>query len=180
MEQLAREVVACYETRISSVEQVIAATHETLEMFRDQREELRGRLREALAKTASLRRRDFDAMMRGLLALQERRQERVKGMVRLYLTEQRAAARSLGEALAGRETNMVNVAARLRAFGATQEARASEFRSALAEFRREQERVTSALDQLLSNGPAIRVTDLRATLKTIQPQQPRERERAGT
>lgn len=177
MERLAREVVACYEARISSVEQIIAATHETLETFRGEREEMRSRLRESLAKTASLRKRDFDAMMRGLLALQEQREERVKGMVRSYLAEQRTAARSLGEALAGRETNMVDVAARLRAFGVTQEARASELRSALAECRREQERVTSALGQLLSNGPSIRVMDLKATLKTIQPQQPTVRER---
>lgn len=182
MERLAQEVVACYEARISSVEQIIAATHETLDTVRGQREEMRSRLREALAKTASLRKRDFDAMMRGLLSLQEQRQERVKEMVHSYLVAQRTAARSLEEALAGRGTNMVDIAARLRAFGATQEARASELRSALAEFRREQERVTSALGQLLSNGPSIRVMDLKATLKTIQPQHPtgRERERVRT
>lgn len=180
MERLAREVVASYEARISSVEQIIAATHETLEAFRGDREELRSRLRESLAKTASLRKRDFDALMRGLLSLQEQREQRVKGMVRSYLAEQRASARSLGDALAGRETGMVDMATRLRAFGVTQEARASELRSALAECRCEQERVSSALGQLLSNGPSIRVMDLKATLKTIQPQQPRERERVGT
>ncbi len=84
--------------------------------------------------------------------------------------------------MAGRETGMVDVATRLRAFGVTQEARASELRGALAECRREQERVSSALGQLLSNGPSIRVMDLKATLKTIQPQHPtgRERERVRT
>jgi hypothetical protein len=42
--------------------------------------------------------------------------------------------------------------------------------------------VTSALGQLLSNGPSIRVMDLKATIKTIQPQHPtvRERERVRT
>jgi len=143
-----------------------------LDTFRSQQEDTRRRLRERLAGTASLRKHDFDAMMRGILALQEQREERVKETVRRYLAEQRASARSLGDALASGGTGMRDVAARLHEFEVTQEARASELASALAECRREQERVSSALDRVLSNGPAIRVMDLKAALKTIQPVHP--------
>lgn len=172
MERLAQEVVASYDARVSSVEQIVAATHEMLDGFRHEREEMRNRLREALAKTASLRKRDFDAMMRGILSLQERRQEQVKQMMRAYLAEQRTSAQALKEAVAGGQGEKLEaLAAWLRAFGTRQEERAGEIKAVLAELGREQERMASALGQLLSNGTSIRVPDLKAALRAIQPEQ---------
>lgn len=170
MERLAHELVASYEARVSSVEQIIASTHEMLDAFRGQREEMRSRLREGLATTASLRKRDFDAMMHGFQSLQDERQEQVKAMLRGYLAEQRTSARALKEAVAAGDTNKIeDVAALLRAFGAKQEERAQQIKGILAEFRRQQERLASALGQLLSNGASIRVADLKAALRAIQP-----------
>ena len=99
MVRLAREVIASYEARVSSVEQIIEATHEMLEAFRSQREAMRIQLRETLARAASLRRRDFDAMMQGILVGQEERQERIKEAMRGYLSEHKATAQALKEAL---------------------------------------------------------------------------------
>ena len=99
MTHLARELTASYEARVSSVEQIIAGTHEMLETFRSQREAMRTRLREALARAASLRRRDFDTMMEGILARQEARELQIKETMRDYLREQRVLAATLKETL---------------------------------------------------------------------------------
>jgi len=166
---LAREVIASYEARVSSVEQIIEATHEMLEAFRSQREAMRTQLRDTLARAASLRRRDFDAMMHGILVRQEERQERVKEAMRGYLREHKATAQALKEALAKDEAKRVGtVKELLGGIMARQEEREREVRALLAEFRKEQEQVARALGGFLSNGGSIKVKDFKATLRTIQ------------
>ena len=169
MARLARHVIASYEARVSSVEQIIEATHEMLEAFRSQREAMRTQLRDTLAKAASLRRRDFDAMMQAILADQEERQERVKEAMRGYLREHKATAQALKEALAKDEAKRVGTVEELLGeIMARQEKREREVRALLAEFQREQEEMAHALGGLLSNGGSIKVKDFKATLRTIQ------------
>jgi len=178
---LAREVIASYEARVSSVEQIIEATHEMLEAFRSQREAMRTQLRDTLARAASLRRRDFDAMMHGILVRQEERQERVKEAMRGYLREHKATAQALKEALAKDEAKRVGtVKELLGGIMARQEEREREVRALLAEFRKEQEQVARALGGFLSNGGSIKVKDFKGTLRAIQACHGAEREEGGT
>ena len=107
MERLVREVVASYEARVSSVEQIVESTHEMLESFRGQREAMRARLRETLAQAAHLRKCDFDTMMGGILVRQEERGRAIKETMRGYLREQREMAAALKEALARGETERI-------------------------------------------------------------------------
>ena len=167
MARLAREIIGSYEARVSSVEQIIEATHELLESFRGQREAMRTQLRETLARAASLRRRDFDAMMQGILARQEAREGAVKETMRDYLAEQRALAAALREALAGAE-GIGTVKGLLEGIATEREAREREVRVLLAEFQREQEEIAGALGGLLSDGGAVKVKEFKATLRAIQ------------
>ena len=190
MVRLAREVIASYEARVSSVEQIIEATHEMLEAFRSQREAMRMQLRETLARAASLRRRDFDAMMQAILASQEKRQERVKEAMRGYLREHKATAQALKEALSlrlgrtqaglpaaqaaqaglanGEAKRIETVEELLGGIVARRQQREQEVTALLAEFRREQEEIARALGGLLSNGGSLKVKEFKATLKLIQ------------
>ena len=169
MGRLAREVIASYEARVTSVEQIIGATHEMLETFRSQREAIRARLRETLAQAASLRRRDFDAMMQGILARQEVREQAIKETMREYLAEQRGLAAELREALAGVEAERIGtVTGLLDSIAARREAREREVRSLLAGFQREQEELIRALGGLLSNGGSVMIKEFKATLRAIQ------------
>jgi hypothetical protein len=168
MVRLAREVIASYEARVASVEQIIEATHEMLETFRGQREAMRARLRETLARAASLRRRDFDAMMQGVLTRQEERERAVKETLRGHLAEERALAADLKEALTRGETEGVGtVKALLEGIATKREAREREVRALLGELQGEQEETARALGQLLSNG-SVRVREFKAALKAIQ------------
>lgn len=176
MGHLAREIVASYEARISSVEQIIEAIHERLEGFKSQSQEVRAQLREALAKAASLRRRDFDAMMKGILARQEECEKRVKETVRGYLQEQRALAASLKEALVRVETDRIGTVKELLAeIAARRLEREREVKALLADFQREQGEMISALRGLLTNGGSIGIKDFKAAMQAIQ-----SRHRAGT
>jgi hypothetical protein len=187
MVRLARELIASYEARVSSVEHIIEATHEMLEAFRSQRETMRTRLREALARAASLRRRDFDAMMQGILVGQEERQERIKEAMRGYLSEHKATAQALKEALSlrlgrtqaglpaaqaglanGEAKRIETVEELLGGIVARRQQREQEVTALLAEFQREQEEMAHALGGLLSNGGSLKVKEFKATLKLIR------------
>jgi hypothetical protein len=180
MVRLARELIASYEARVSSVEHIIEATHEMLDAFRSQREAMRIQLRETLARAASLRRRDFDAMMQGILVGQEERQERIKEAMRGYLSEHKATAQALKEALSlrlgrtqaglanGEAKRIETVEELLGGIVARRQQREQEVTALLAEFQREQEEVARALGGLLSNGGSLKVKEFKATLKLIQ------------
>jgi hypothetical protein len=180
MVRLARELIASYEARVSSVEHIIEATHEMLEAFRSQREAMRIQLRETLARAASLRRRDFDAMMQGILVGQEERQERIKEAMRGYLSEHKATAQALKEALSlrlrrtqaglanGEAKRIETVEELLGGIVARRQQREQEVTALLAEFQREQEEIARALGGLLSNGGSLKVKEFKATLKLIQ------------
>ena len=166
---LAREIIGSYEARVSSVEQIIEATHEMLEAFRGQREAMRTQLRETLARASSLRRRDFDAMMQGILARQEEREKAVKRMVKAYLREQREMAMGLRERLAKSESEGIGDFKEMVAgIQARQMEREREIKALLADFQREQGEMMSALRGLLTNGDSMRVSDFKATLRAIQ------------
>jgi hypothetical protein len=179
MTHLARELAASYEARVSSVEQIIAGTHEMLETFRSQREAMRSRLREALARAASLRRRDFDTMMEGILAQQEARELQIKETMRDYLREQRVLAATLKETLSAHLGRIQAEPARrdaeragageelLGGIMARRQAREREVRFLLAEFQREQEEIARALEGLLSNGGSLKVKEFKAALKLV-------------
>ena len=169
MGRLAREVIASYEARVSSVEQIIESTHELLETYRSQREAMRVQLKETLARAASLRKRDFDVMMNGILAHQQEREKRVKDSMREYLQEQRALAGTLRETLAKSEAGRIGSVKELLAeITARREEREQEVRSRLAEFQREQEEMARALGRFLSNGASLKVKEFRAALSAIQ------------
>jgi seryl-tRNA synthetase len=167
--RLAREVIASYEARISWVERIVEATHEMLETFRRQREAMRAQLRETLARVASLRRRDFDAMMEGILVRQEERERAIKETIKDYLAEQRALAAALKEALARGEAERIGtVKELLKGIEARREEREREVRTLLADFQSEQDELVRALHGLLSNGSSVRVVEFKATLSAIQ------------
>lgn len=167
MGALVREVVASYETRVCSVAQIVEATHAMLETFRRQHDAVRTRLRETLARAASLRKRDFDLMMQALLDDQEARERAIKRTMRDYLAEQQALAAALREALAGpdRIDAVKTVLGTMVARGTERE---RQVRDLLAEYRRGHEELARGLGGLLSNGGSVGVKELKATLRVLR------------
>ena len=169
MRHLARAVITSYEARVSSLEQMIETTYEMLETFRSQREAMKTQLRETLARAASLRRRDFDAMIQGILARREEREQTVKETMRGYFEEHRTMAVALREALAlGEAEGIGTVKKLLERVTVRRQEREREVRALLAEFQSEQEELARALGKVLSNGGSVSVKEFRAALRAIQ------------
>jgi len=165
MGRLVAGLVASYEAGVQAVEAVVEAADRMLEPWRQEREKVSATLREALAKSASLRRKDFDAMMRGILLSQEEREREVKEVMKAYLKEQKEAAEALKAALDSGDPGRLRAA--LGELQAWQREKEEEIRKAIASFQREQEEVASAFKELLARG-SIRVKDLKAALERLQ------------
>jgi len=82
MEYIVQNVFSSYEARIQSIESIFDATHQILKDFQEpffdtkqERESINAQLREHLARNESLRKKDFDNMMQGILSIQDEREK---------------------------------------------------------------------------------------------------------
>ncbi len=98
--EIIKELVAAYEARLGFVKTVVNDTRRTLEEFREKREKMSEGLQELLAKSESLRKKDFNKMMADILAVQNQREENVKAMLANFKTEEERVAENLQHLMA--------------------------------------------------------------------------------
>jgi len=106
MEHIVNNIFSSYEARIQSMGEIFDTTHQLLKGFQEsfldtkqERKKINAALRENLAKNGSLRRKDFDNMMQGILSIQDKREKEVRNLLNSYLNEQREMAQALRERL---------------------------------------------------------------------------------
>jgi uncharacterized phage infection (PIP) family protein YhgE len=177
------QIVSSYEDRIQNIGNLFNTTHEILLGFQDsfvdtkqERERLNLELRENLAKCRSLRRKDFDSMMQGIILTQNNREKEVRNLLSSYLNEQKRMAHNLRENLKKfRDYVEKGEARRIKEFQkmikevlARQEERKDQVTSKLKEFRKEQKLLSSKLRELLKKGRDLRIQDLKAMLKDFR------------
>ena len=185
MKNIVDNIVSSYETRIESIGTLFDATHQVLQGFhdslldtREEREKLNAELRESLTKNESLRRKDFDNMMQGIILTQNEREKEVRDLLNTYLNEQRAMARDLKDNLGNfRDSLSEGEAQRVKEFQqmikeilAKQTERKDEVISKLKEFKKEQKMLASRLNELLAKGRALRIKDLKRMLSEFRGQ----------
>lgn len=185
MKNIVENIVSSYETRIQNIESIFETTHQLLEGFqnsfldtRQEREKLNAVLRESLAKNESLRKKDFDGMMQGILSTQDEREKEVKDLLKTYLNEQKEMAHALGENLGKFKDSLAKgEVQRVKEFQilikdilARQEERKEEVNSKLKEFQKEQQQMAKRLKELLAKGSQLRIKDLKSMLKEFKTQ----------
>jgi DNA-binding ferritin-like protein (Dps family) len=183
MKDIAENIIASYETRSRSIGSLFETTHQILEGFqnsfldtRQEREKINAQLRESLTKNESLRRKDFDHMMQGILSAQEERERQVREGLNSYLAEQREMIHTLGDnlakfkdALAGGEAQRVKeFQSSIQEILAKQDERKNEVTSQLKEFQKQQQELARTLKELLAKGKELRIKDLKRMLGEFQ------------
>lgn len=185
MKNIVEDIVSSYETRIESIESIFDTTHQLLADFQDsfldtrqEREKLNSELRESLAKNESLRKKDFNNMMQGILSIQDEREKEARSILRNYLNEHKEMAFALRENLSkGKDALAKGEAERIKEFQemikgilAKQEERKDEVTSKLKEFQKEQQEMAKRLKELLTKGSQLRIRDLKSMLKEFKAQ----------
>jgi hypothetical protein len=179
------ELITSYETRIATIEEVMTRAYQAtaapdglLDLLDEKREQLKTDLQKALARRCSLRKKDFDALLKKVLAdsnkkrqaiIEERRQ--VREQVAQYLEEHKQLANYLHRQLiklAGETTDRGALNEMLAVIGTRYEdtgqrlfAMLREFQAHLESFRREQEEINNHLQRLADRGESLRIEDLR-------------------
>jgi hypothetical protein len=178
-ENLVDSVFCSYEARIQGVEGLLDTARNVLENFdnslldvRRECEQVSGQLRENLAKNGSLRKKDFDTMMRVVSAEQEQRGREVRDLSRQYLDEQTQLVRELRgrlhdftSALAGGEVAKVTEHHQaITDLFTKQQQHSTDVVSKLKESQEEQQQAAGMLKDLLAKGRELRIKDLKLML----------------
>ncbi len=179
MKNIVENIISSYQARIQSIGAIFDTTHQLLEGFQDnlldtrqEREKINTELRGNLAKNESLRKKDFDNMMRDILSAQEKREKQVRSLLKDYLNEQKEMANTLGESLGkAKDALAKGEAQRVKEFQtaiteilAKQEQRKQEVSSELKEFQRNQQEMAQRLKELLAKGRELKIKDLKSML----------------
>ena len=196
--RLTEDIISSYEERIAGDQSIFDTTHELIEGFQDsfldtkqEREKLKAEVRENLAKSESLRKKDFDNMMQGILSAQEQKEKEVRDLLKNYLNEQRAMAHTLRDNLAeikgaltkGEAIRVKEFQGIIKEILARQDERKDEVASGLKDFQKAQQEMAKRLKELLAKGSELRIKDLKSMLKEFQSQHKerivRQEERRG-
>ena len=181
----AEEIISSYEERLQSINSIFDNTQTVLGEFQEsfsntnhEREALKARLRDTLAKNESLRKKDFDIMMNAILLSQDDRERDVKSLLNSYLMEQKEMARQLREDLGTFKDglNKDNIH-RINEFHGMlkdilreQEERKAEVTARLKMFQKEQSELSCTLGELLLKGNELRIRDLKTMLRQFEAQ----------
>jgi len=172
MKKLAEEIVSSYKSQISAVGIIIDNVHHLLEDFKTERGEISNQLKETLAKGKSLRKKDFDNMMKDILSRQEEREKQVRDLLKAFLEEQKETAEIIKKNLAeGEKVRINDFKKMLQDIQAKQEARENEVTTTLKKFQKEYKEMAESLRNLLNKGEAIRVKDFKEMIKNIRSRQ---------
>jgi len=183
IKNIVENILYSYESRLESVETILDTTHQLLKNFqgsfldmRKEREKINAELRENLAKNESLRKKDFDDMMQGILLTQDEREKEVRNLLNSYINDQKEMAQALRNNLGkfkdslvkGEAERVEKFKALIKEILAKQEKRKKEVISILKEFHKEQEVLASKFKELLSKGRELRTKDLKSMLKEFK------------
>ncbi|MBI5193274.1 MAG: hypothetical protein HZA08_07525 [Nitrospirae bacterium] len=165
-------IVSSYEDRLESITSVLLDAKSEIGIVNSE-------LRERLSRFESLRKKDFDRMMQGILSAQDERELEVRSMLRNYLQDQQEMIRTmkdkfteLKKALStGEAGRIAEFQEMMKKILTRQDERRTEVISILKEFQREQGEMVKGLKDLLAKGRDVRINDLKTLLKEFRLQQ---------
>jgi ferritin len=175
MKETTNNITNLYET---GVEDIVRNFQDSLIDNRDEREKVKIGLRESLAKNESLRRKDFDSMMKEILLTQDEKENEARHLLNSYLNEQEETVNTLkshltevrdaldkGEAIRVKEYQEM-----LQRILDEQEERKTEVASKLKTFQQEQQKMIMGLKDLLARERGFRIKDLKSLLNEFKTQ----------
>lgn len=95
LSDLARDIVVSCDRRVKVVGEIIEDTHRMINDFKGKQENTSKELKERLAKSESLRKKDFDVMMSDIILKQTEREEQVRKMLADFRKEEEMVAEKL-------------------------------------------------------------------------------------
>ncbi len=165
-------IVSSYEDRLESITSVLLDARTEIGIVNSE-------LRERLSRFESLRKKDFDKMMQGILSAQDERELEVRGMLSSYINDQQEMIRTMKDKFTelknalstGEMERIAEFQEMMKRIIVRQDERRTEVISILKEFQKKQWAMVSGLKDLLAKGRDVRIKDLKTMLEEIRVQQ---------
>ena len=162
MRKMTEDLVEAYCTRVATVSELIGEAYEMMERNKKAQEEVRRELREKLASMTSLRRKDFDAVMRGVLEPQFAREKQIKEDLHRFFEAQKALSARLRKAL--QMNNLDDV----HSIKGEMERETSHIKQMVGVFHDQQTSLLQRLKSLLKRGVQLTVTEFKEAMSQIR------------
>lgn len=162
MRETAEEMVASYVARLTAVSQIINDANELLNRGRVERSFLENSLRNILAETSSLRKKDFDEMMAEVMGEQNVREEAIRAALKRFVDEQTALANRLKD-----ELKMGNIE-HIRSIQSAIETGLGQTMQLITDLKNEEQALLRRLKILVKMGPKLKVTDFKRAVKEMR------------
>ena len=162
MRCLAENVVTMYVSRLETLSQTMGDTYDLLDRGRVEREQMGDMLRDLLAGGTSLRRKDFDQMMRDVFERQNERERAVRVYMKGFLKEQADLAEKLRGALQGGDLEQV------KPIQSSIEKGMAEAKQMLLDFHHEEQTLMRRLKVLLDKGDGLTVAEFKTAVTQMR------------
>ena len=176
-------IINSYETRIQKIQTAFQSSetiaesshmlfnnvHHSLLDLKKERDLLNTKLCEILAKNGSLRKKDYNTMMAGILNLLDQKEQEAERQFLNFIEDQKETAQSLKESLLGIKDITSNdncekitiIKEQLSRISKLHEMRKEKVLAVFMDFQKLQNRIMECLENLVNRGEEIRVHDIK-------------------
>ena len=163
---LTGEVIDSYEMRVETVSSLMRQTVQVLKNFQPQQEEMAEELKNILAKTEFLRKKDFDKMMEEIWGKRGEREKKLHKTLEDFLRDEREMIDELRKLLgSGEPMKMDDFTVFKERILDRQREREKKVSQILKSFHLEQEELRTALRRLLLKGDRVKIKDLKELIR---------------
>ncbi len=172
LRRLAESIIDSYESRVDTIHSLMSQAHDVLGTYQAEIVEMINTVRSNLAGSRSLRRKDFDSMIEGILERHRMIEEEASGHLLLFRMEEvKMVDRMRHLVRDGRETPFEEIEFIREEILTRQKQRELKIIGVLKRFQVEQVELKIGLMRLLDKGEMVRVKDLKTMIKAIRAQQ---------
>ncbi|OGR23133.1 MAG: hypothetical protein A2277_06295 [Desulfobacterales bacterium RIFOXYA12_FULL_46_15] len=169
---LAASIVDSYEIRVDTVCSLMIQAGNLLHSFQSELDDMMNRLRINLTNSQSLRRKDFDFMIRDILDHHRKIENEAILSLSHFQEEEQGMILSLRDLITAESHDSTHdIEALLDDMLTRQKKRENDIVRTLKQIQVEQEELKTGLKKLLEKGEAVRIKDYKAMLKAIRTQQ---------
>ena len=169
---LANSIIDSYEMRVSTVNTLMAQANNILKAFQTELEEMVALLRDNLAKSESLRKKDFEHMIKDVIERRMQREQEAEQSFKLFQKEEEEMiARLRAIVFSGNNSGLDDIEAIREDILKRQKMREKKIVKSLKCFQVEQEELRVALKKLLSKGKNVKIKDFKTMVNTLRVQQ---------
>jgi DNA-binding ferritin-like protein len=166
---LIRGIIDSYEMRVETVGTLMRQTIKLLKNFQRQQEEMAEELKNILAKTEFLRKKDFDKIMEEIWRKRGEREKKVHKTLESFLREEREMIDELRKLLSsGKPMRIADFMVLKQRILNRQREREKKVSQILKSFHLEQEELSTALRRLLLKGERVKIKDLKDVIRGLR------------